>query len=191
MSALRCDRAAAQHLHLRHVRLHFEADHCPQHLKLRGSTSAAVQRVEEWSGRVHGGSCRAEFHDTAHPAARYQKAGATPAQASRSIHHRRESLAAAKRAATRVENTIADARYALRRAEADLRAGVDGVRSQVEPRVQKLSGDVEARLAPIIAKLGLKPKTTRKARKPRKTATKAVRRTTRTPATRAPKKAAG
>ena len=104
---------------------------------------------------------------------------------------RRESLAAAKRAATRVENTIADARYALRRAEADLRAGVDGVRSQVEPRVQKLSGDVEARLAPIIAKLGLKPKTTRKARKPRKTATKAVRRTTRTPATRAPKKAAG
>ena len=93
---------------------------------------------------------------------------------------RRESLAAAKRAATRVENTIADARYALRRAEADLRAGVDGVRSQVEPRVQKLSGDVEARLAPIIAKLGLKPKTTRKARKPRKTATKAVRRRTRT-----------
>ena len=97
-------------------------------------------------------------------------------------------LKAAGKAAPKLD---ADARYALRRAEADLRAGVDGVRSQVEPRVQKLSGDVEARLAPIIAKLGLKPKTTRKARKPRKTATKAVRRTTRTPATRAPKKAAG
>ncbi|MBK6332990.1 MAG: hypothetical protein IPF45_04970 [Thermomonas sp.] len=105
---------------------------------------------------------------------------------------RRESLAAAKRAATRVENTIADARYALHRAEADLRGGVDGVRDQVEPR----GCDSQQRCrvspgAPIIAKLGLKPKTTRKARKPRKTATKAVRRTTRTPATRAPKKAAG
>lgn len=101
---------------------------------------------------------------------------------------RRESKVVAKRAASKVEATIADARYALRRAEADLRAGVDGVRSQVEPKMQKLSGDVEARLAPIVAKLGLKPKAARKARKP---ATKAVRRTVRKPAKRAAKQAAG
>lgn len=101
---------------------------------------------------------------------------------------RREARAVAKRAASDVEATIADARYALRRAEADLRAGVDGVRSQVEPKVQKLSGDVEARLAPIVAKLGLKPKPTRKTRKP---AAKAVRRPVRKPAKRAAKQAAG
>jgi hypothetical protein len=100
---------------------------------------------------------------------------------------RRESKAVAKRAAGKVEATIADARYALRRAEADLRAGVDGVRSQVQPKVQKLSHDVEARLAPIVAKLGLKPKTARKTRKP---AEKAVRRTARKPAKRVAKKAA-
>ena len=101
---------------------------------------------------------------------------------------RRESKVVAKRAASKVEATIADARYALRRAEADLRAGVDGVRSQVEPKIQQLSGDVEARLAPIVAKLGLKPKAARKARKP---ATKAVRRTPRKPAKRVAKQAAG
>lgn len=100
---------------------------------------------------------------------------------------RRESKVVAKRAASKVEATIADARYALRRAEADLRAGVDGVRSQVEPKVQKLSNDVEARLAPIVAKLGLKPKASRKTRKP---ATKAVRRTVRKPAKRVAKQAA-
>jgi hypothetical protein len=100
---------------------------------------------------------------------------------------RRESKAVVQRATSTFENTIADARYAIRRAEADLRAGVDGVRSQVEPKVQKLSGEVEARLAPIVAKLGLKPKATRKTRKP---ATKAVRRTARKPAKRAAKQAA-
>lgn len=101
---------------------------------------------------------------------------------------RRESQAVLKRATAKVENTIADARYTLRRAEADLRAGVDGVRSQVTPTVQKLSHDVEARLAPIVAKLGLKPKAPRKTRK---TATKPVRRTVRKPAKRVASKAAG
>ena len=103
---------------------------------------------------------------------------------------RRESKAAAKRAATKVENAVADARYAIRRAEADLRGGIDGVRSQVEPKVQKFSGEVEARLAPIVAKLGLKPKTKRAPRKAGKTAAKSVRRTVRKPAKRVAKKAA-
>lgn len=101
---------------------------------------------------------------------------------------RRESKVVARRAASQVEAAIADARYALRRAEAELRAGVDGVRSQVEPKMQKLSGDVEARLAPIVAKLGLKSKAARKARKP---ATKAVRRSVRKPGKRVTKQAAG
>ena len=101
---------------------------------------------------------------------------------------RRESRLVAKRAASKVEATIADARYALRRAEADLRASVDGVRSQVEPKMHKLSGDVEARLAPIVAKLGLKPKPTRKTRK---SVAKTVRRTARKSAKRAAKQAAG
>ena len=105
---------------------------------------------------------------------------------------RRESKAAVKRASGKVENAVADARYAIRRAEADLRAGVDGVRSQVEPKVLKLSGEVEARLAPIVAKLGLAPKTKRSVRKARKTAAKkpVARRAVRKPAKRVAKKTA-
>lgn len=103
---------------------------------------------------------------------------------------RRESKAAVQRAATKVENTIADARYAIRRAEADIRSNIDGVRSQVEPKVAKFSSEVEVRLAPIVAKLGLKPKAKRTSRKARKTAPKATRRTVRKPAKRAAKKVA-
>jgi hypothetical protein len=100
---------------------------------------------------------------------------------------RRESKAVAKRATARVENAVADARYAIRRAEADLRGGIDGVRSQVEPRVQKFSSEVEARLAPIVAKLGLKRKAKRA---PRKIAAKTARRAARKPAKRTARKAA-
>ena len=105
---------------------------------------------------------------------------------------RRESKAAVQRATAKVENTVADARYAIRRAEADLRAGVDGVRGQVAPKMACISGEVEARLAPIVAKLGLKPKARRAPRKGRKPAAKqaAGRRTTRKPAKRVAKKTA-
>ena len=103
---------------------------------------------------------------------------------------RRESKAAVQRAASKVENAVADARYAIRRAESDLRAGVDGVRGQVAPKMACISGEVEARLAPIVAKLGLKPKAKRAPRKSRKTAAKATRRTVRKPAKRVAKKAA-
>ena len=103
---------------------------------------------------------------------------------------RRESKAAVQRAASKVENTIADARYAIRRAEADLRAGVDGVRGQVAPKMACISGEVEARLAPIVAKLGLKPKARRAPRKGRKTAAKATRRAVRKPVKRVAKKTA-
>lgn len=103
---------------------------------------------------------------------------------------RRESKTAMKHAVSKVENTVADARYALRRAEADLRGNIDGVRSQMQPMAVKFSSDVEARLAPVLAKLGLSPKTKRAPRKARKNAAKAPRRTARKPAKRTAKQAA-
>ena len=105
---------------------------------------------------------------------------------------RRESKAAAQRAATKAETAIADARKAVKRAEADLRGGIEGVRDQVQPKVMKFSSDVEARLAPVLDKLGLKPKQKRSARKTRKPAAKkpTLRRATRTPGERVAKKAA-
>ena len=105
---------------------------------------------------------------------------------------RRESKAAVLRVTSRIENTVADARYALRRAEADLRAGVDGVRGQVAPKVACFSNEVEARLAPIVAKLGLAPKARGTTRKARKSAAKkpVARRAVRKPARRVAKKAA-
>ena len=105
---------------------------------------------------------------------------------------RRESKAAAQRAATKAETAIADARKAVKRAEADLRGGIEGVRDQVQPKVVKFSSEVEARLAPVLDKLGLKPKARRAPRKGRKPAAKqaAGRRTTRKPAKRVAKKTA-
>ena len=102
---------------------------------------------------------------------------------------RRESKAAAQRASAKAEAAIADARKAVKRAEADLRGGIEGVRDQVQPKVVKFSSDVEARLAPVLDKLGLKSKPTRKTRKP--AAKKpTLRRATRKPVKRVAKKAA-
>jgi hypothetical protein len=102
---------------------------------------------------------------------------------------RRESKAAAQRAASKAGTAIADARKAVKRAEADLRGGIEGVRDQVQPKVMKFSSDVEARLAPVLDKLGLKSKQKRTARKTRKPAAKkhAVRRATRKPVKRVAK----
>lgn len=105
---------------------------------------------------------------------------------------RRESKAAAQRASAKAEGAIADARHAVKRAEADLRGGIDSMREQVQPKVVKFSSEVEARLAPVLDKLGLKSKQTRAARKSRKPAAKkpVLRRATRKPAKRVAKKAA-
>lgn len=105
---------------------------------------------------------------------------------------RRESKAAAQRATTKAEGAIADARKAVKRAEADLRGGIEGVRDQVQPKVVKFSSDVEARLAPVLDKLGLKSKQARPSRKARKPAAKkpTLRRATRKTAKRVSKKAA-
>ena len=105
---------------------------------------------------------------------------------------RRESRAAAQRATAKAEGAIADARQAVKRAEADLRGGIEGVRDQVQPKVMKFSSEVEARLAPVLDKLGLKSKQKRTARKTRKPVAKkpTLRRATRKPAKRVVKKAA-
>ena len=102
---------------------------------------------------------------------------------------RRESKAAAERATARAEGAIADARNVVKRAEADLRGGIEGVRDQVQPKVVKFSSEVEARLAPVLDKLGLKSQQKRKTRKP--AAKKpTLRRATRKPAKRVARKAA-
>ena len=105
---------------------------------------------------------------------------------------RRESKAVAERASAKAETAIADARKAVKRAEADLRGGIEGVRDQVQPKVVKFSSDVEARLAPVLDKLGLKSKQKRTARKTRTPAAKkpTLRRATRKPVKRVAKKAA-
>ncbi len=105
---------------------------------------------------------------------------------------RRESKAAAQRATAKAEDAIADARKAVKRAEADLRGGIEGVRDQVQPKVLKFSSDVEARLAPVLDKLGLKSKQKRATRKTRTPAAKkpTLRRASRKPVKRVAKKAA-
>ena len=80
---------------------------------------------------------------------------------------RRESRSAAAQIASKAEGAIADARKVVKRAEADLRGGLEGMHDQVQPKVLKFSNDVEARLAPVLDKLGLKSKQKRSARKSR------------------------
>ena len=102
---------------------------------------------------------------------------------------RRESKAALKRALAKADGVASDARKAVRSAKADLRGNIVGMRSQVQPKVVKFSSDVEARLAPVLDKLGLKQQAKRRGRKP--AAKKpAARRTTRKPGRRVARKAA-
>ncbi|MEH6421632.1 hypothetical protein [Pseudomonas sp. CGJS7] len=105
---------------------------------------------------------------------------------------RREALAGAGRAAGRVEALQQRVRDLASDARSNVRGGIENVRDQVEPKVVKFSADVEARLAPVLDKLGLKsghkPHAQRKSRKP--AAKKPVaRRTARKPAARRARKA--
>ena len=84
----------------------------------------------------------------------------------------------------RVQRSAADA-------QANVLQGLDGVRDQVEPRLAKLkvaqfSAEVESRLAPVLVKLGLKPRANAQRKGRKKAAKKPVRRT----AVRQPAKAA-
>lgn len=103
---------------------------------------------------------------------------------------RREGRHLLQQAQAKAATAADDARKAVRQAEAGLRGSLGTVRQQVEPKVQSLGAEVEARLAPIVAKLGLKPAGKRAARKARKAPAKAVRRVARKPAKRVARKAA-
>lgn len=103
---------------------------------------------------------------------------------------RREGRHLLQQAQAKAATAADDACKAVRQAEAGLRGSLGTVRQQVEPKVQSLGAEVEARLAPIVAKLGLKPARKRAARKARKAPAKAVRRVARKPAKRVARKTA-
>lgn len=103
---------------------------------------------------------------------------------------RREGRHLLQQAQAKAATAADDARKAVRQAEAGLRGSLGTVRQQVEPKVQSLGAEVEARLAPIVAKLGLKPADKRAPRKARKAQAKAVRRVARKPAKRVARKTA-
>lgn len=74
-------------------------------------------------------------------------------------------------------------------AGAVVRGGLMTVGEQVEPKLGQFVAEIEARLAPVLAKLGLKPQAHKPARTAKKPAAKkTVRRATRKPATRTVRK---
>ncbi|KAF1717993.1 hypothetical protein CSC74_03590 [Pseudoxanthomonas yeongjuensis] len=100
---------------------------------------------------------------------------------------RRETRNIANDAVARVESLKQQAGKLANDAQANVRGGIASVREQGEAKASQFSAEVEARLAPVLVKLGLKPKATKAARgrKPIKKA--AAKRTTRaTPARKKP-----
>lgn len=96
---------------------------------------------------------------------------------------RRETRNLVDDAVARVESLKQQAGTLANDAQANVRGGIASVREQGEAKASQFSADVEARLAPVLAKLGLKPKAKKasRSRKPIKKA--AAKRTTRaTPA---------
>ncbi len=86
---------------------------------------------------------------------------------------RRETLNAANDATARVESLKKQANKFASDTQANVRGGIASVREQGEAKASRFSADVEARLAPVLVKLGLKPKAKKTARG-RKPAKKAV-----------------
>ena len=71
---------------------------------------------------------------------------------------RRETLNAANDAVAKVEAFKKQAGKLAGETQANVRGGIASVREQGEARVGQFSADVESRLAPVLVKLGLKPK---------------------------------
>ena len=96
---------------------------------------------------------------------------------------RRETRNTANDAVARVESLRQRAGKLASDARINVRGGIASMREQGEAKASQFSADVEARLAPVLAKLGLKPKAKNvsRGRKPSKKTT--AKRTTRaTPA---------
>ncbi len=91
---------------------------------------------------------------------------------------RRETLNAANDAAARFGSLTTQAGKLASDAQANVRGGIASVREQGEAKASRFSADVEARLAPVLVKLGLKPKA-KKAVRGRKPVKKAVAKRTR------------
>jgi len=83
---------------------------------------------------------------------------------------RRETLNAANDAVAKVESLKKQANKFANEAQANVLDGIASVREQGEAKANQFSAEVEARLAPVLAKLGLKPqaKKTTRGRKPAK-----------------------
>ena len=77
---------------------------------------------------------------------------------------RRETLNAANDAVAKVEAFKKQAGKLAGETQANVRDGIATVREQGEARVGQFSADVESRLAPVLVKLGLKPKPAAKKR---------------------------
>jgi hypothetical protein len=100
---------------------------------------------------------------------------------------RRETVNAANDAVAKVESLKQQAGKLANEAQTNVRGGIASVREQGEAKASQFSADVEARLAPVLAKLGLKPKAKQAARGRKPTKKTATKRTTRaTPARKKP-----
>ena len=100
---------------------------------------------------------------------------------------RRETRNVANNAVAKVESLKQQAGKLANDTQANVRGGIASVREQGEAKASQFSADVEARLAPVLVKLGLKPKA-KKAARGRKPTRKAVakRATRATPARKKP-----
>lgn len=96
---------------------------------------------------------------------------------------RRESMKAANDAVARLDVLKKRAGTLADETQANVREGIASVREQGETRASQFSAEVEARLAPVLAKLGLAPAGKTGARKKtRKTAAKRTAAASRKPA---------
>lgn len=86
---------------------------------------------------------------------------------------RRETLNAANDAVAKVEALKKQANKFANEVQANVLDGIASVREQGEAKASQFSAEVEARLAPVLVKLGLKPQT-KKTPRGRKPAKKAV-----------------
>ena len=100
---------------------------------------------------------------------------------------RRETRNAANDAVAKVESLKRQAGKLANDAQANVRDGIASVREQGEAKASQFSADAEARLAPVLVKLGLKPRTKQAARGRKPTRKTAAKRTPRaTPARKKP-----